>query len=151
MKTLLALIGLIVLILIGLTYRTQKSADQALFLLGKVPNPLPDGLFKGTAEYTGSWIGKNFNASTTEGINLFKNANGTVTEKYPFKTSIGKGIRDTNLDVIKIDYNIPNNPFWLRSVLDEMVEVAPGKYLGKVHLRLGTLFSVAIGYFRLEK
>jgi hypothetical protein len=60
-------------------------------------------------------------------------------------------VKDKTLDVFKIDYNIKGNPLWLRRILDEVVEVEPGKLLGKVHVRwiLGITFTA--GFFELEK
>lgn len=119
------------------------SPNQKLFLSGKVPNPLPSGLYKGSVNFKTSWQGKKFDASKSMGINLISGK-----EKYPFKTYVGKGLAD-NIDVLKIDYNIPQNPFWLRFILDEIVEISSGKYLGKVHINFfGLPFS--LGYFRLE-
>jgi hypothetical protein len=62
----------------------------------------------------------------------------------------GKGLRDKEKEVLKLNYNLPQNPFFLRPVMDEIVEVEPGKYLGKVHYRLWSNFAVTLGYFELE-
>ncbi|TSC66197.1 MAG: hypothetical protein CEO21_242, partial [Microgenomates group bacterium Gr01-1014_80] len=82
------------------------------------------------------------------GINIFKDTDGNQ-ERYPFKTYTGKGLQD-NKEVLKIDYSANKDPWWLRFILDEIVETAPGKYLGKVHIQVlpGTGFS--LGYFKLE-
>ncbi len=151
MKSLLFLILIIIFILIALTIRTQLSSNQRIFLSGKIPSPGPDGLYRGTAEYTANWLGKKFDAKNNAGINLFRQTDGTTKEKYPFKTYTGKGIRDTGLDVIKIDYDMPGNPFWLRWILDEIVETAPNKYIGKLQLRIIPGFPFSLGYFFLEQ
>lgn len=132
------------------TYKTQHSPNEKLFLSGTVPSPLPDGFYSGSlAGYRGAWLGKAFVASTQSGINMFATGdNGTPTQKYPFKTYTGKGLRDTSTDVLKIDYAKADNPFWVKFVLDEIVQTEPGNYLGKIYIRLlGTSF--AIGYFHL--
>lgn len=149
---LLTLVFLIITIFLifGLfrTIKIQTSPNQMLFLSGHIPKPLPDGLYKGSvAGYKISWKGKRFDSKNQKGINIFN----TNEEKYPFKTYIGKGIRDTSLDVYKIDYNIPQNPLWLRFILDEIVGVEKGKYLGKVHINLIPGIPITLGYFRLEK
>lgn len=54
-------------------------------------------------------------------------------------------------DVLKIDYAIPANPFWLRFILDEIVETEPGKLLGKVHIHLLPDLNFTLGFFTLEK
>ncbi len=134
------------------TTKTQSGAYQTQFLAGKVPDPAIDGQTIGSADfYTASWIGKKFSAPTNAGINRFKNAAGVESEKYPFKTSVGPGLRDTGTQVLKLDYDLPENPFWLRPVLDEVVEVAPGEYLGKMHYRLFGAYPFSIAYFKMKK
>lgn len=151
------LIGIIVvlvvcLILFGI-YRhikTQSSAHQKTFLQGKVPNELPNGLYKGSVPgYTFPWKGKKFNREKGSGINIF-NENGKTTQQYPFKLYTGKGLADKNLEVIKIDYNLPQNPLWLRFIVDEIVEVKKDTYLGKLIVNV-SLFPIALGYFELER
>lgn len=143
------------------TWQLEHSANQKLFTSGTIPNPLPNGLYKGTVPgHTFSWLGKKFfaagesasggNASEGTGINLFKDGSAT-TEKYPFKTSLGLGLRDHSLNVLQIDYNIPANPFWLRPILDEIVEIAPGHYLGKLQVRFIPGFPFTLSYFELKK
>lgn len=46
------------------------SPNQRLFLSGKVPHPLPSGLYKGLVNFRTSWQGKKFDASKSSGINL---------------------------------------------------------------------------------
>ncbi|MEX2055128.1 MAG: hypothetical protein WD972_03005, partial [Candidatus Andersenbacteria bacterium] len=83
------------------------------------------------------------------GINVFDDA-GQRNERYPFKTYTAPGIRDEALQVLKIDYNIQGNPWWLKFILDEVVEVAPNTLLGKVHVHVGSL-AFTLSYFTLEK
>ncbi len=151
MKFLFFIIILLIAIFAFLTYRTQTSTNQAIFLSGKIPSENPDGLYKGSAIFTASWLGKKFDASKSAGVNIFQNPDGTQIERYPFKTYVASGIRDTNLQVIKIDYDLPENPFWLRMILDEIVEVTPGKYIGKLSLRFIPGVSASLGYFFLDK
>lgn len=98
------------------------------------------------------WRGKVFHAAEGSGGNLFTarsaplirpfdpavraDAPGLVYA-YPFRTYTAPGVIDRDRQVLKIDYDLPANPFGLiRRVLDELVEVAPGYYLGKAHLRV---------------
>jgi hypothetical protein len=69
---------------------------------------------------------------------------------YPFFAA-GRGLFDDQMMVLKLDYNIKGNPFWLRCVLDEVVQIGPDHYLGKMHLKIipGIPFSVL--YFELKK
>jgi len=149
-KILLTILAIIILLLIAgfvQTYRANHSSYQDQFLKGTAVTP--NGFQKGSTDfYKASWQGKTFDSKTNTGINNF----GTGTEavlKYPFNTSVGKGLRDTNLDVVKIDYDNGKNPFWISPILDEIVQVAPGEYLGKIHYRLIPGYPFTIGYFRL--
>ena len=135
-----------------LTWRTQTSPKQKEFLAGRVPDPLPDGFWRGYADFgTGSWRGKRFDALGKTGMNVFEGDEGTTMERVPFTIYVGEAIWDKGHQVMKIDYNRKDNPFWLRPALDEVVEVAPGKILGKIHYRLLPNFSIAIEYFRQER
>ncbi len=136
------------------TYRTivvQTAPGQKLFLNGKIPAKAPDGTYHGSVKnLKTSWIGKAFNPKDASGINNFKEQGGIV-KKYPFKTYVGRGIQDKGKDVLKIDYNIPGNPLWLRFILDEVVETKPNKLLGKLHIRILPGLAFSLGYFNLEK
>lgn len=132
------------------TSKTQHNANQKAFLSAHPPDPAPEGLYKGTVSGRDvSWKGKKFDAATGKGINLFE-SKGKREERYPFRTYVGRGLRDKKIDVFKIDYNLPGNPWWLRRVLDEVVEVEPHRYLGKIHVRWLFGMSFAVGYFSLE-
>ena len=145
--------GIVLLvILLGLlygsfvTWRVEHASQQAEFRAGTLPNVLPDGPYDGTSPdlERRSWHGKSFERATSTGLNRIGSE-----EKYPFDMSFGSGLRDP-IKVITIDYNLPENPWWLRLVTDEIVQTSPNHYLGKVHVRiLGLTFS--IGYFELQK
>jgi hypothetical protein len=160
MKTIfLALALLIILVilsgLIVLSIRmlqTQSSLLQSDFLRGKVPDPAPEGLYHGTSPgYQGSWQGKSFNAAQSSGINIFRQADGSTSQAYPFATRVGQGVTDPSVKVLKIDYNLPQNPLWLRHILDEIVEIEPGHYLGKLQLRVMGQVYFSAGWFELKK
>ena len=154
LKILLIAVALVlfftVCILAFLHYRTQHLSAQSRFLKGKIPSQLPGGAYQGKVNFETTWQGKEFDAVESRGINNFLN-DEKITQLYPFKTYVADGIADPNLQVIKIDYDLPENPFWLRHVLDEIVEVGPDHYLGKVHLRVFPGLSFALGYFELIK
>ncbi len=155
MRALIKLIILLaILLLLFLGYRTWKSKhapEQAEFLKGTVPNPVFEEFYKGsTTFYHSSWLGKTFYSAKNTGDNRFS-AGDKTENKYPFITYAGPGFQDAGLQTFKIDYKLPANQFWIRPILDEIVEVAPGKYLGKIHYRLIPGYPFTIGYFRLEK
>jgi hypothetical protein len=133
------------------TAKIRNDPRDKIFLAGRVPEA-PAGLYRGSFEGREvSWKGKKFQAAEQKGINLFLNKEGTLEDRYPFRTYVGRGVKDEKLDVFKIDYDIEGNPLWLRRILDEVVEVEPGKLLGKVHVQwiLGLTFTA--GFFELER
>ncbi len=147
----LVLIALGIGILLGIwrTWKVQSSPLQADFLKGKVPSNM-DGFYKGTVTtIKTNWQGKKLDASNSAGINIFKEADGNQ-ERYPFKTYTGKGLID-NRDVLKIDYSDNKDPWWLKFILDELVETSPNKYLGKVHIKIFPGIGFSLSYFQLEK
>ena len=160
-RLILSLCLIIILIGIFWTFQIQKDPQNNLFLRGTLPNPAPDGLHQGIfLGHNTSWRGKKFNVANSTGINLFYDkkarhntapGSSAQVERYPFKTYAGKGLRDKKLDVLKIDYNVEGNPFWLRLIVDEIVEVTPGRYLGKMHIKIIPGFPFTVLYFELKK
>lgn len=135
------------LILFYRSWRVENSSYQKTFLTGTFPFPSPSGFYKGSIQaLTTKWEGKIFDASSSSGINV-------VEERkiLPFKTYKSKGLTDKNLDVLILDYNLPQNPFWVRAVVDELVQNAPGRYTGKVYLKLIPGFPFSVVFFKLEK
>ncbi len=141
---------LFVLIVFGLykTYKVEHSKNQAAFRGGKLPEPLPDGFYKGNL-FKGlgaNWQGKVFDQAQHTGINQFSDG-----QRFVFKTYQAQGLRDRNTTVLRIDYNQKGNPWWLHFVVDEIVEVEPGHYLGKVHLKIIPGLPFTVSYFELSK
>lgn len=54
---------------------------------------------------------------------------------FPFRTTTGPGVVDPDRVVLKILYESRPNPFPVRQVLDELVDLGDGVYLGKAHGR----------------
>lgn len=131
------------------TAQVKRMPEQERFASGKFPDPLPNGDLAGSADNQGSWVGKSFDAASNSGINLF-NDKGALARRLPFTTYKGNGLSDPDLEVLKIDYNTPENPFYVRFVLDEIVEVSPGRYLGKVYIRVLPFVPFAVQYFELK-
>ncbi len=129
-------------------YQLDRSDNEKVFIKSHAPKTSLEGFYKGSVHgYHGLWMGKKFNSKDSTGVNVF---DSTKKEDYPFVTSIGKGLRNNNLDVLKIDYDIPSNPFWLRIIRDEAVETAPGVILGKMQLNLFPQFPFTILFFELR-
>jgi hypothetical protein len=113
------------------------------------------------------WLGKTFSPGTGTGLNRFTPTAPTRLwlrtlfpghtpevdhadrlEAFAFRTRVSPGELDTTVTVLKIDYDFEANPALIRHILDELVQVAPGRYLGKVLFRLGGRFH-RIGFFSL--
>ncbi len=147
------LVLLLIAVLLGFfrTWSMKQEPNYKEFLQGKLPNPKPDGFYHGDTGFNTSWIGKKFDAPGAKGVNIFKNKKGQEVEKYSFVTSVGKGLFSDAMFVLKIDYNVKGNPFWIRCILDEIVQVHPNEYLGNMQLRIIPGFPFSILYFQLKK
>ena len=151
LKCLLVIVLALLLVGAGRTWQMEHGGEQESFSKGVAPVPLPDGFYAGSVPgHTVLWLGKKFDAANQGGINVFDEA-GKKNERYPFATSVGPGLRDATLQVVKIDYDIPGNPFWLRFILDEIVQIAPDHYLGKLHIRIIPGYPFTLAYFELKK
>ena len=72
-------------------------------------------------------------------------------EAFPFRTRVAPGAVDPAVQVLKIDYDFEANPrLVIRRILDELVQVDGGTYLGRVLFRVGSRFR-PIGLFSLHR
>lgn len=133
----------------------------------------PNEFYRGSAYLLGDrsvpWLGKSFERENSLGFNIFTpkgakllklmtplykrfraNSDGN-TDAFYFKTSTGRGFKDSEIETFKLDYNSPENPFLIRVILDEIVEVGPETFLGKVHVKVFPGYYATIGFFGLEK
>jgi hypothetical protein len=113
------------------------------------------------------WLGKSFDPEGSKGVNVLRtNARRPMKvlwpryvpereladriEAFPFTTRIEEGAVDPGVRVLKIDYDFDANPqFLIRSILDELVQIDEGVYLGKILFRRKDRFD-PIGFFALE-
>src|SRR2546425_13230315 len=114
------------------------------------------------------WLGKSFDGAAKTGINRFRQTAATRwwlrllfpgyrlpllapdrIEAFPFRNAVEPGELDPDVLVLKIDYDFEANPALIRRILDELVQVAPGRYLGKILFRLGRRYYL-IGFFSLR-
>ena len=128
-----------------------------------------DGPFESAARAWMPWRGKTFDLGRSEGRNVFTPGGrrvlrvsfpgyaGTVREPdggglaFRFVTDAGPSETVPGLDVLRIDYRgLEDNPNWpIRRILDELVEVASGLYLGQALLLVRGRFRRA-AWFSLE-
>ncbi len=128
-------------------------------------NPL-DTAVEGLGRLWMPWQGKAFSPSSTAGVNrlttsaklplkaLFPSyAPEQVTQRdvdaFGFRTRVAPGAIDPDVQVLKIDYDFGDNPGLIRRILDELVQIGPGSYLGKILFRVRGEFR-PIGFFSLR-
>jgi hypothetical protein len=124
-------------------------------LVGFTMHALPD---RALAVITGGWMpwaGKRFDAATSTGDNLLAKSarwpakllwpfystreTGASLTGFDFETRVEEGAVDPGIDVLVIDYApVESNPrVIIKSIRDELVEIAPGTHLGKMLWRSG--------------
>jgi hypothetical protein len=127
-----------------------------------------DGVVQRLARAWMPWQGKSFDLEASTGVNRFVplagvrpafrimfpgyrfvTDSGDCMEAFEFRNRLAMGAADPELKVYKIDYDSDANPRLIRRILDELVQVGDGVYLGKILLRVGRGFR-PIGFFMLE-
>ncbi len=152
LKWIVGVLALVLLIFMLVDYRLEHSAKQAVFQAGAIPNPEPSGYYDGyLAMPNPFWEGKRFDDITGRGVNVFRAGYGLTNEGFSFVTYPGKGLKDGNHDVFKLDYDISDNPFWLRPFFDEIVQVGDNHYLGKMYLRFLPGHPFTLAFFELSR
>lgn len=153
------------------TGRTPSPPPEGMlrgtFITMSVWGPV-DSLSRRVAEMWMPWLGKSFEGPSMRGVNvLTKNARGPMRalwpsyvpereladriEAFPFRNRIAPGEVDPEVDVLKIDYDFEDNPnLLIRRILDELVEIEDGFYLGKILFRRPGSW-LPIGFFALER
>jgi hypothetical protein len=117
------------------------------------------------------WLGKRFDAEAQTGDNMllpsarllsklfwpsyrFRSMGDGRYAAFRFRTYAGAGALDQERRVLKIDYDLDENPgLLIRNILDELVQVVPDVYLGKALLRRGGPMNSSwrlAGYFALH-
>jgi hypothetical protein len=115
------------------------------------------------------WQGKRFDSEAATGDNRMAGGLAAIPSKllwplykmkdavdgklaFDFKTYVEAGKADPDVEVMVIDYaNVEDNPgLVIRSIRDELVEVVPGAYLGKILYRLPGDKYEMVGFFALH-
>jgi hypothetical protein len=137
--------------------RTPKVADLTGDLRGRMLAlvALPRWLFWWASLWARTgifpWLGKSFRA---EGLDA---ARGTglnrvfrdKTRWFRFDTFIAPS-RAGKFDAFQLDYDNPDNPFFIRAIKDEVRELRPGLFLGQAYLKTKRR-EILVLYFGLEK
>lgn len=130
-------------------------------------NPAFDAVVRVITSLWMPWQGKRFDAEAAKGDNRLTRSTGLVGKllwplysmtdhvdgklAFDFQTYVEPGKDDPDIDVMVIDYaDIEKNPkLIIRSVRDELVELVPTVYLGKILFKTDSGYS-KIGYFALR-
>lgn len=115
------------------------------------------------------WRGKTFDAGRGRGDNIFGKGAGPwfkvlmpsygarrpdtseTFHAFDFRTYLAPAVLDPGVQALKIDYDLPENPAQtIRRVLDELVELADGYYLGRAFLRGRSGAWRRVAYFTLR-
>jgi hypothetical protein len=78
------------------------------------------------------WRGKSFaplDRASGRGINRVVSDRVRV---FPFETFIGRS-RAGDFDALQLNYDLPENPFFIRAIKDELREISAGVYLGQAY------------------
>jgi hypothetical protein len=115
------------------------------------------------------WKGKSFDIETCTGANiltrggarlgrgLFPTYRGMTRDSgerylgFQFSLSYGASRINSDQDVLRIDYDLPHNPGPVRKMLDELVEIGEGYYLGRSLLRRAVNKVQCLHYFTLSE
>ena len=127
-------------------------------------------LFQSIASVWMPWLGKTFRASEQRGDNIFTRDSyllarifnpfyrDFITDQpetyrcFAFRTYMAPGLLDPERTVLKIDYDLRENPaLTVRRVLDELVQVDDHQYLGKAHVRWWWGSWQTVAYFTLRR
>lgn len=131
-------------------------------------NPALDTVTRAVTALWMPWQGKRFDSDSGTGDNRLTRSTGLVGKllwplysmrdaesgklAFDFATYVEAGKDDPDRQVMVIDYaNVESNPrLVIRSIRDELVELVPGVYLGKILFNTGTDRFSKIGYFALR-
>jgi hypothetical protein len=108
------------------------------------------------------WLGKRFDAHAKHGTNSISRLGllarpltkvhkaGDHYEAFPMTNWVEPGKIDPDTDVLVIDYaSLPDNPWPVSRIRDELVEIVPNSYLGKMLWRQDDGYYL-LAYFALK-
>jgi hypothetical protein len=153
---------------LGTSPRGLEGPTEGI-LVAPLVHPAADFALRALTRAWMPWLGKSFDARAARGYNrlapsarwpakLFWPRYGTKPDQgaraaFDFETAIEPGKADPDVEVLKIDYGpVESNPrFIIRQIRDELVQLVPDTYLGKILWRSGEERYTCIGYFALRQ
>ncbi|MFM8599203.1 MAG: hypothetical protein ACKOB8_09405 [Mycobacterium sp.] len=149
------------------TAPTDLHGPTEGMLVMTTTNPAFDAVVRAITALWMPWQGKRFDNQAATGDNRLTRSTGVVGKllwplysmrdhvdgklAFDFKTYVEAGKEDPDVNVMVIDYaDIEDNPkLIIRRVRDELVELVPGVYLGKILFRTDSGYT-KLGYFALR-
>jgi hypothetical protein len=137
-------------------------------LVAPLIHPLVDFAVRGATAIWMPWQGKAFDVATNRGVNHLagstKYASRLLWPRYAttprpggraafrFETYVAMAKLDPDVRALVIDYSrVRENPFVIRRIRDELVQLVPGAFLGKILLRgVGRDAFANVGFFALR-
>jgi hypothetical protein len=119
---------------------------RMLSIVGIDRGPIAGAIRGFSASSRFPWAGKSFTARTAEegeGINRVRLAGDR--RWYPFATRVEPSAIDGN-PAILLDYDLVQNPFFIRRIRDELREISPGLFLGPAMADVGAKPKLILYY-----
>jgi hypothetical protein len=138
-------------------------------LVTTLTNPLVDVPVRMLTSGWMPWTGKTFDAANASGVNQMTEGSELPAKllwplygmreaedgkhAFDFKTGIVKSAIPPDMQVLKIEYeHVSDNPdLVIKQILDELVQLVPDTYLGRILFKLPVKGFVNIGYFALRQ
>lgn len=95
------------------------------------------------------WRGKTFRPHHEHAGHGINRVVSNAFEIYRFETFVGPS-RAGDFDAVQLNYDLPENPFFIRAVKDEIREIAPGLWLGQAYAQIGAKAHLVL-YFGLTE
>lgn len=128
---------------------TPKGRMLAIRALDQTPLFGPISLLSKARVFP--WDGKSFNATsdnTGTGINRI-NLTLLQQEWFPFNTRVEPSVMDGK-DCVYLDYDLPENPWFVRKIRDELREVSRGLFLGPAMWKTGDNDAALVLWFAID-
>lgn len=128
---------------------TPKGRMLAIRGVDKTPLFGPINFFSKASIFP--WDGKSFKAINDNQGTGINRINLTVLKQnwFPFNTEVQPSVIDGK-DCIYLDYDLPENPWFIRKIRDELREVSPGLFLGPAMWKTGNNSASLVLWFAID-
>lgn len=128
---------------------TPKGRMLAIRGIDKTPLFGPISLFSKASVFP--WDGKSFKSINDHQGTGINRINLTVLKQrwFPFNTRVEPSVIDGK-DCIYLDYDLPENPWFIRKIRDELREISPGLFLGPAMWKDGKGGASLVLWFAID-